>query len=81
MGQRDELKKILEEIHKLAEESILYLPIMESLDHEEKEPLIKDEKIDYSEIKHLVKEAMREAEEERAKRLAQYYAELCGEEE
>ena len=45
MKQSDKLKELLEEIHILAEESILYLPIMESLDHEEKEPLIKDEKI------------------------------------
>lgn len=40
---------------------------------------IKDKKIDYLEIKRLVKEAMREAEEERVKRLAQYYAEFCKE--
>lgn len=46
-----------------------------------KQPLIKDERIDYFEIKRLVKDAMREAEEERVNRLAQYYATLCGEEE
>ena len=50
-------------------------------DYTPQEPLTKDEKIDYLEIKRLVKEAMREAEEERVKRLAQYYAELCGSEE
>ena len=45
MKEIDKLKETLEEIHKLAEESVLYLPRLESLDHEEKEPLIKDEKI------------------------------------
>lgn len=50
-------------------------------DYKPQEPRIKDEKIDYLKIKYLVKEAMQEAEEERVKRLAHYYAELSGEEE
>lgn len=45
MKEIDKLKETLDEIHKLAEESILYLPKMKSLDLEEKEPLIKDEKV------------------------------------
>lgn len=44
MKQSDKLKELLEELRKLAEETIMYLPILESLDSEEKQPLIKDEK-------------------------------------
>lgn len=40
MKEIDKLKETLEEIHKLAEKSVLYLPKLESLDHEEKEPLV-----------------------------------------
>lgn len=45
MKQSEKLKEILDKIHKLAEESVLYLPKLESLDCEEKELIIKDEKI------------------------------------
>ena len=46
MKQSDKLKELLEEIRELAEKTVLYLPVIESLEHEEeKEPLIKDEKI------------------------------------
>lgn len=44
MKESDKLKEILEEIHKLAEESVLYLPKLESLYHK-KEPLIKNEEV------------------------------------
>ena len=44
MKEIDKLKETLEEIHKLAEESVLYLPKLKSLDHK-KEPLIKDEEV------------------------------------
>lgn len=46
MKHSEKLKEVLDEIHKLAEESVLYLPKLESLDlEEEKEPLIKNEKV------------------------------------
>lgn len=45
MKQSDKLKEKLEELRKLAEETILYLPKMDSIVWEEKEPLIKDKKI------------------------------------
>lgn len=48
-------------------------------DYTPQEPLIKDEKISYSELRKLVRIAMREAEEERTKKLAEFYTELCGE--
>ena len=72
MGQRDELKKILEEIHILAEESILYLPIMESLDHEEKEPLIKDEKIRKAIMYIFPKYALIHIEKQGGKRIFEF---------